>query len=643
MKPLLLTCLLFLGIISLSLAQSPVPELGNITAEEKNMTVCPFDKEADAVILLDHATSDYDNEYKFITNRRIRIKILKPSGISNGDIQIPFYSKDDFEYVGDIQAFVYNFDDKAVMKTVQVNRQQIFRQKVNERVSVVKFAMPEVKEGSILEYQYTSTMKNYGGLNDWYFQTELPTVKSYYSLVILPNYEFAYVVHKSSAYPIDIKNEKGSGKVSFEMNDIAGLRDEPYMDAARDYKQYVEFQLSAYTSSTGGKTKYMNTWNDVNRELLLDPNFGRQLNKKLAGSEAILGITKLMESPFKKMSAIYYYVQNNISWNERSGKYSMDGVKNAWETKKGSNADMNLVLINLLQDAGLEVYPLLVSERGNGKVNTTTAFVDQFNTVMAYVLIDNEAYVLDAASYNTPPYLFPYSVVNTTALIVDKKKGGIVTLTEKNRMDKNLIVVTAKMNEDGKVEGSASITSYDYARMKRQHSYKRDKTKFSNDYLVQSVTGLKIDSLIVSGLDADSIPMQQEFNFELPAISTGDYKLLTLNLFTGFEKTPFISDHRFTNIDYGCLQRHQLTEVIQLPAGMQPESLPKDIKLVMPDNSIVLTRFMQYSDNKLQTRYEIRMSKSVFSAEEYSTVKTFYKQMVDIMNEQVVLKKKATP
>jgi hypothetical protein len=43
------------------------------------------------------------------------------------------------------------------------------------------------------------------------------------------------------------------GRVYFEMNNIPGLRTEPYMDAQRDYIQKVIFQLSGYTNRLGSK------------------------------------------------------------------------------------------------------------------------------------------------------------------------------------------------------------------------------------------------------------------------------------------------------------------------------------------------------------------------------------------------------
>src|SRR5882724_5296046 len=101
--------ILFLLTCSMSgISQTPVPEYGSIPDEEKKLTVCPFDKEADAVIFFDKAVAQHNDDRNLIVTHRLRMKILKDAGISHGDIQIPYYSADDYQTISDIKATVYN-------------------------------------------------------------------------------------------------------------------------------------------------------------------------------------------------------------------------------------------------------------------------------------------------------------------------------------------------------------------------------------------------------------------------------------------------------------------------------------------------------------------------------------------------------
>ena len=499
--------------------------------------------------------------------------------------------------------------------------------------------MPDVQPGSIIEYKYTTTAKNYNYLNDWYFQNELPVMHSHFSLVVMPNFEFAYRVFKSEHLPIEIKKEKDPGRIYFEMNNIAGLRDEPFMDAEKDYLQHVEFQLSGYQGTFGGTTRYMTTWDEVTREIMNHPSFGTQLNKNIPLGPEWVARVKAMSPEFERMSAVYNFVFKNVNWNGMGGIGAMDGVKEAWEKKKGSSGDINLLLINLLKEAGLEVYPLLVSERGHGKVNPEYPFIDQFSKVMACVLMDGRKYVLDAAGPYTPPFMIPFSVINTKAFLVNKKKGGIITLTETTKKDKNYVNIHAHIDDNGAMTGKAVVQSNEYARLTRMRAWQRDKDRFRENYFTTYEAGLKMDSLVMQNLENDSMPLEQQFNFSIPPTTSGDYKLVNLNLFTGIAKNPFISDIRFTNIDFGCLQAHTILEYIDLPATLKIETLPRNIRMIMPDTSITFSRFMVLKDNTLQVKYEITTTRSVFIADDYEYVKDFYKRMADIMNEQIVLRK----
>jgi hypothetical protein len=630
---------LCLAIVNLCAAQTTLPDFGHITAAEQNLTECSFDKEADAVVILDEASADHNDQYNLIVTRRIRLKILKPKGNKHGDISIRYLSKDNIEYISDIEAYTCNYRSSNVPDIKNVAQSSIYRQKVNDRISVVRIAMPDVQAGSIIEYKYTITSKSYAYLEDWYFQNELPTMHSRFSLVVMPNYEFAYRVYKSELLPISIKQEKNSGRIYFGMDSIAGLRDEPFMDAEKDYLQHVEFQLSGYQGTFGGTTKYMTTWAEVTRELMANSSFGTQLNKNIPVGEEWLKKVKAMTSAYEKMSVIYNFVYKNFTWNGQGGIASSEGVKDTWEKRKGSSGDINLLLINLLQEGELEVYPLLVSERGHGKVNPEYPFIDQFNKVLAYVLIGDQKYILDAAGPYTPPFMIPFAVINTKAFIVNRKKGGVITLTETDKKDRNFVSIIGAVDENGQMKGSATIESYDYARLARLRAWERDKDRFKENYYTSYQTGLTIDSLNLKNLENDSLPVIQQFVFSIPPTASGDYKLINLNLFSGIAKNPFISDIRFTNIDYGCLQSHTVMESIELPPSLKIENLPRNIRMIMPDTSITLSRLVQVKDNILQVKYSITTTRSTFTAEEYEYVKDFYKKMAEIMNEQVVLKR----
>src|ERR1044072_3602171 len=107
MRKILAFILLFNFIANYLFAQAELPDFGVFSEEDKNLKECDFDKEADAIILFNYGFSNYDDDYRLITLRRIRIKILKERGIENGTIRIRFYSRDNFESIQNVEAISY--------------------------------------------------------------------------------------------------------------------------------------------------------------------------------------------------------------------------------------------------------------------------------------------------------------------------------------------------------------------------------------------------------------------------------------------------------------------------------------------------------------------------------------------------------
>jgi hypothetical protein len=194
MKKLFFVLLLSFSLfVQSSFAQSDLPAPGEFSNEELSMKECSFDKDAGAVILLDNASSNYDDEYHLLTQHRIRIKILNERGLNEGNIRIDYYSGNDFEFIRNISASTYVIGENGAVTQYKVDRKSIFNEKIDQYYSRIKFAFPNVKPGCIIEYQYESVKKSYSPQMHWDFQSNLPVVRSCYLLQILPNAEFTYV------------------------------------------------------------------------------------------------------------------------------------------------------------------------------------------------------------------------------------------------------------------------------------------------------------------------------------------------------------------------------------------------------------------------------------------------------------------
>lgn len=619
-------------------------DFGKPSVEEKKLQNCSFDPDANVIVLLDQAVSTYNDDYNLITNRHVRIKILNEKGIDYATVGIPFYRHEDFEFISNVEGIITNVEPNGSFTSQPLEKKLIFTRNVTTLRGEVRFTFPSVKEGSILEYRYTSTMKYYTGLDDWYFQREIPVLLSKYMLYVPPRFEFTYQAYKRSDFELKTDLEIKEGRVKFEMRNIPGIGEEPYMDARKDYIQRVAFQLSGYLSASSNKLKYRTSWDQLSKELLGDSDIGGQLGKELSGTEDFIQIAKGRTSEFERMKLVFNYVRTNMDWNGYYSRHSPNGVKNAWNKKSGTSGDINLILVNLLRSCDIDASPMLVSERHNGKVNASYPFIDQFNTTYAAVSIAGKRYYLDARDEITPPQITPNDILNTTAFILNKKSGGLVTISDENCQYHDIITVIASVEPDEIIKGNTYLNSVDYARVRRLESYNSNNTKYIDENF-RTQSSIQIDSFKIANEDTDSLPLQHSFQFSSLMEGTGDYKFIPLNLFSGFEKNPFISDKRFSEINFGYRRSVNISMFINIAPEFVIDELPKSIQLINPDKTVVLARelFRDDKTNKIAVRVKLEFKKSLYTVDEYSEIKEFYKKMFEILNEKIVVKKKSQP
>ncbi len=653
MRKQMLTLLLLLNSMII-FAEKDLPAYGKIDKSDLDLKECEFDKDAEAYNLVASGDVHYTiigENFNIVSEKRMRIKILKEKGLDDANIKIRFYSESGYENVTGISGMTYNLDNSGNIVITKLEKSSIYRRKIDNEYSEVYFSLPNVKVGSVIEFKYTSTKKSISNLPDWYFQDDLPTRVSEYNILVPSIFRFTtqILAYQNVEQKEDVKPENafyGSNQVSYNsivktyiVRNVPAIRFEPFMGAAKDYLQRVIFQLSQIDYGDGDVRNLRSTWPKLSHDLLESPDFGGQLTKNIPHTRELDDSLKNVTDDYQKMVTVYDYVQRNMNWNGDESLYSTNGIKSAWDKKSGSNTDINLILVNLLQGAGLKAYPLLVSTKDHGQVNMLYPFLEQFNCTMAFLTIGDKNYALNAADKYNPAYLIPYDVLDTKGFLVDEVNSSWVDLFNDKDVSTNFVSFFAQITASDSMTGNAIIYSYDYSKNINEKNWMDDKSlksSFSGAY-----PGLQINNVEVSGQDEDSKPLTQKFDFAMPVKSSGEYEYFTINLFQGLEKNPFIADHRSTDIEFNYKQSYTITGKVFIPDNYQFDELPKSMKMIMPDSSIVLTRLLQTEDGSLDFKISLDFLKSSYDAKDYPLFHEFYKKLFSLLNEQIVIRKKS--
>jgi hypothetical protein len=618
-----------------------IPAFGTVEKADLLLKECEFDKDAEAVVLFDAGESYLDMFGSVELVHHVRIKILKDKGLKLADIHIPYVSYRNEETIKGLSAQTYNLDAGGNIVITKVEKKLIYEKPVNKRYTEQVFTFPEVKAGSIIEYKYTHTNI---GLSNWYFQRSIPVKYSRYR-VDFPE-EIEFVSTPMCVLPVQQKSESKSRRniKTLTMSNVPALRDEPYISCEDDYLQRIETRLIAINPASAPRRSMLATWPQVIRFLIEDEDFGVQMKKDIPRTTDLDEALKKQTDPYLRMVTIHNYVRKNMEWNNYEGIWALNGIKSAWKDKKGTSGEINLILVNLLKDAGLKASPLLVSTRENGRVNTSFAHYRNFNKVLAYVTIGKTNYVLDATEKYTPARLIPYEVMYSEGLVIEKLdtgEWGWRVLWDEKPLFRETVIVRADIDEQGIMKGDASVTCFDYSRVQRLPILKQGKEKFLEKYFTGNNPGVKVDTLGIENEDVDSLPLTQTVKFNQPVNSSGEYKYFSVNLFTGLEKNPFVADNRFSDVFFGSNQNYQIVANITIPETYEFEALPKSMRMIMPDTSISITRRINSEKNVLAVRISLEFKKPFYTPEEYPDFKEFYKQLFALLNEQYAIRKKA--
>ena len=643
--------------VYLAVAQKGLPAVGKIDKADLEMTDCDFDKGADAVKLIDWGNMYYDrgtagiSTFKTIYERRIRIKILKEKGLSQADVKITYFGKNDNEKLLKLEAYTYNLDAGGNVQVTEVKKSSMFNKKIDGERNQVIITFPEVKVGSVIEYRYRMDREDYN-LRDWVFQDRIPVRYSEYQLTV-PRF-FRFTVQEAVVDPMDKKEsviteriniednfiETESLKSNYVMRNLPGIPVEPFMGSAWDYVQRLDFTMSQYESGNGVVRDLRVKWSDAINDLNEDPDFGKQLESSLLATVPIVEKAKLIKDQRARVKFLHTTVRDAIRWDGENYFRADKGIEKAWNSKNGNAADINLLLVKLLRDAGIPANPILFSTRDNGIVNTFYPFLAQFNTVMAVVNIDGNNWIVDATDRVSNISLTPEKIVNTKGFIVSGANGRWIEVLDVNHRYRVMAAVQGEIDAEGFLKGNATVNCREYARKVRVEDWNSDPEKFKNKYFTVTGQPIKTDELVVNNLENDSLQLEQKLRFSIQLNSSGEYRYFNTNLFSGLDKNHFISDTRISDVDFGVLQEYTIFGNYTIPAGYTFEELPKDITMLMPDNSIEFTRNIQPDDNLLNIRISLKYKSTFYPATQYAEFKEFHKKLFKALNEQIVIKKK---
>ncbi len=604
----------------------PAEPYGKVSQADLELKACDFEKDANAEVLFDVGYVRMREGME----RHTRIKIFNDFGKYAANVRIEVFGELYSRAANDLEAETINFENGKIEIT-PLDKKSVFFEKTDKYRSAMIFALPNVKAGSIIEYKY----KGITGYNDWYFQGSLPTRYSEIRMDVPPSNlagKVTLIPHVKQSFVKEIGKSDDWDQTRALAN-VHSLPDEPYMSARLNNLQRMEFLVTLTT---------INTWEKIGKLLVNADDVGMGFTINLNDEANIIKYAKNLKSDNEKIAFIFDTVKNRMKWDELLRFYTTDGTARAWNKTIGNSAEINIMVFHLLKKTGIKAYPMIVSNKKDGVINPYLPSIIPFSNLVVYIPVDSvKRYVLDATNkynlYNT----IPPDMLNTYGLNLDESNNSYKTIfLENTEPTIQSVFLNAEIKAGGKMDGTAEITSFNYNKSNAIKKYKTDGEEKYINYLRNEDNNIKISALKLENMAVDSLPLSQKFNFNLELTgSDNTYIYFNTGLFNLMGPNPFMKEERYSDIDFGYRDNYSINGIYKIPDGYKAETLPKNITIVMPDQSITFKRTIIQQDGTISVRYVLNHKKTLYFRENYADMRVFYKQLYELLNEQIVLKK----
>lgn len=629
---------------------------GKPTDQELQMTEYAADKDADAVVLYHKTRVSYEfvnNDFKVFYRVNTRLKILKPEGKRLADGEIVYMENESNrtrrEIVTGLKATAYNMEDGKLVKT-KMERSMTSEERFDKNQMVTKFSVPQVKVGTVIEYEYRIESDHYGNIRDWYAQRDIPVLYTCYELSIPEWFSFNieetgmnHLEKEETSKPMTLLFSGGTENIltnikTFIGRNLPALKDDDFVWHVADYGDKVTAELAGIFIPGSVYKSYTSTWDDVDTQLMNDEDFGGRLKKSSPLKEEITaaGILNISDKK-ERIAAVWQLLKSKVRWN---GDYAFWGKSASKILKEGTgtNADINFLLINMLQDAGIESTPVVMRTRDSGILPLSHSSLKYLNTfVVGIQMTDSTMAYLDGSAEDGYLDVLPAKLLVTRARVVQKNASGFWVNLQDNARSRETTTIQVQLGADGLLQGQKTSMFLEEAAAAKRREWRLSTDSTELIQKMQERDGIEIQSYRLEGCHDFSPTVKEEMTFTKQCDTAGDMIYLNPLVFVPQRESPFTAAERILPIEFPYKQIEVQNVIIMLPEGYVVEEVPKPI--IIKFDGATARIACNINDNVVSVQYKMNLDKTFFASTQYQDLKSFFDKLVESNKQIITLKK----
>lgn len=545
-----------------------------------------------------------------------------------------------------------------------------FEKEVSSIAYTLKHLIKDPTPGMIIDYEYVIVSPDLHFPRPWKFQHFVPCRLSEYTTAVPRKFSYWSTLNRSY-FPIETKEEfynipnsgaisyydplipgidlsLGEGEIIYDKRtfysvNVPAMENEPYLPSLEDYIPKLSMQIKEnFSPGRRGQKKFILDWENFNERFMQSENFGAYLEPISSLEVTAKKLTFKAKNNRERIKILYDFVRDNIEWD---GTYTLfpSDLEYAMEVRKGTNSDVNFLLLSMLKSLKIEAYPVLISTRDHGQISPFYPLVKQFNHVLVVVNLGTQYILLDALGKGIEFEMVPRNNLNKIGFLIDEERWGWMNIDPKKGLDR-YVFGRIKLEEDSSIDAELTILYKGYSAAIQRNAYSEMKDqpeKYIRENVFKNFPDLELEEFEIDNEEVSDQPFLVKIKFKTDNFlrKESEYMFLEPLMMRMIEENPFKNDARKFPVDFACPISEKYIITILIPEGYETLQVPHSLYAVLPDEAGSFKYDSQQVDRHLQLISHIEINKTDFPLSVYPDIQAFFAYVVEKHDEDIILKR----
>ena len=499
----------------------------------------------------------------------------------------------------------------------------------------LSFTVPEVAEGSLIDYSYETEEFNPFDRNLFqgrcYFQWGSPVGESVLRVSVPQDRELHYMAYNCESGTGEPERLEGvdSTIYSWKLTDLPPVISEPYMPSYRDVVPCVYYSLHKDFTYVNNKLRPMFEKRFQLTDLVKD-----KVNKLIEGAKDLN----------EKIARLYLFCQKEIRYISIKANLASNQVGHPAEetlkNKYGDCTDKGMLLATMLKQIGVEAYPVGVRTNDAGRAISDIAVFDD-NHCITEVHLDGRIFYLDSTATD---YRFPYFRSDDHETTANNTMLGTRNLVPLPPPEDNAMHVTRDITlaDDGTTRIDFVSTLNGPSEASFRESARNLKPEEYEKQIRSSISALTADYQLEIATHSDPLDFSTQFNARSTytlnrfATKSGRYMIFSIPYFELSFPEVSLKKRRY-NIQYSTSKLRTDHVDIKLPLGYNVKSLPSALRLQSPYVEFEIIYDQQ--GDKIEITRKLAFPRRVIPVSDYDSFKQDLEKIAHSSKQKIFLEK----